>query len=93
MSTHGPAAKNIIDSELKAMSGGYDWGCNGMVRETLYIYMHITLLYTYHLYIYIVIPFVAPVSMAPTYKRSLYQDKARDRTGQDRTQHAVAAES
>jgi hypothetical protein len=34
MSTHGPAAKNIIDSELKAMSGGYDWGCNGMVRKT-----------------------------------------------------------
>jgi len=60
MSTHGPAAKNIIDSELKAMSGGYDWGCNGMVRETSYI-IYITPLYTYHLYVYIVIPFVAPV--------------------------------
>ena len=29
MSTHGPAAQTVLDTELKAMSGGYDWGCNG----------------------------------------------------------------
>jgi len=30
MSTHGPAAGTVLDAELKQMSGGYDWGCNGM---------------------------------------------------------------